>query len=113
MSGPGYGTCCACEQEISPRDPCVVMLPFEAPTGFKGWGCLVCKLPQRGAIAVLCQDCLNANRQPRFIATGVHVGDNLRFPLTSYVQIPFEHNLAFHPELQPSPNRAERRRRRH
>ena len=50
MGGPGYGWCCACEGEISPRDPVVVFLPFQAPDGFRGWGCAQCHLPAGGSV---------------------------------------------------------------
>jgi hypothetical protein len=103
MSGPGYGWCCACEGEISPSNPIVVFLPFQAPEGFRGWGCMACHLPARGAIAVMCQDCVAAEKVPRFVATGVNVGDNMRVSLEGYLQIPFLHDLRLHPELkQPS-----------
>jgi hypothetical protein len=102
MSGPGYGWCCACEGEISPSNPTVVFMPFEAPEGFTGWGCLQCHKPTRGAIAVLCPACAAAEKQPRFIATGRNVGDNLRVSLTNYVQIPFDHDMDQHTELRPA-----------
>lgn len=103
MSGPGYGWCCACEGEISPRDPVVVFLPFQAPAGFRGWGCMACGLPPGGAIAVVCQACVAAEKAPRFIATGVNVGDNKRLSLEGYVQIPFLHDARLHPELTQPP----------
>jgi hypothetical protein len=103
MSGPGYGWCCACEGEISPSNPIVVFLPFQAPEGFCGWGCMACHLPARGAIAVMCQDCIGAEKAPRFIAAGVNVGDNMRVSLERYLQIPFLHDLRLHPELKQPP----------
>lgn len=97
----GFGPCCACEGEISPR-PYVMFLEFEGPPGFHGWGCLPCALPTRGAIAVLCTGCMRAQKLPKFIAAGVNVGDNKRIRLDDkFQQIPFLHDPRRHPEGVP------------
>lgn len=104
---PGFGPCCCCEAEIR-HNPGLMMLGFEGPPGWTGWGCMVCGLPSRGAIAVLCQACVKAQRVPSFIAAGRNVGDNLRLRLDGkFVQVPFTHRLAQHPELLP-PKRTRR-----
>lgn len=102
----GFGPCCCCEGDIA-HQPALMMLDFEGPPGFTGWGCLVCHLPSRGAIAVLCQGCMLAQRVPQWIAAGRNVGDNLRVRLDDkFTQVPFGHRLDLHPEMW----REERRR---
>lgn len=48
--------CCACG-EI--KTPCrtLVTIARKSPTPGKGWGCVVCKLPFDGALAVICDPC--------------------------------------------------------
>lgn len=36
----------------------VAMLDQKAPIPETGWGCFQCGLPQNGALAVLCDDCI-------------------------------------------------------
>jgi hypothetical protein len=96
---PGFGPCCCCEGEIR-HNPGLMMLEFEGPEGFTGWGCLVCQLPSRGAIAVICQACVKAQRVPKFIASGRNVADNTRVRLDDkFEQKPFTHRLELHPEM--------------
>lgn len=102
---PGFGPCCCCEGDVA-RNPALMMLEFQGPGGFTGWGCLVCGLPPRGAIAVLCQACMRAQRLPQFVAAGRNVGDNLRVRLDEkFTQVPFTHRLEMHPELWPQHKR--------
>jgi hypothetical protein len=100
---PGFGSCCCCEGDIA-HNPGLIMLEFEGPPGFKGWGCAVCHLPTRGAIAVICQACVRAQRLPIFIAAGRNVADNTRVRLDDkFPQVPFKHRLELHSELWPAP----------
>jgi hypothetical protein len=93
---PGFGPCCCCEGDI-PRQPRLMMLELEAPAGFKGWGCLVCRLPLRGAIAVVCESCIQAQRLPQFIAAGSDLYDNQRQRLDdTFEQKPFAHDPHAH-----------------
>lgn len=90
---PGFGPCCCCEGEIR-HNPGLMMLEFKGPPGWTGWGCMVCGLPSRGAIAVLCPACVLAQRLPQFIAAGRNVADNLRLRLDEHFeQRPFRHRL--------------------
>jgi hypothetical protein len=66
------GTCCACGE--APSDG-IVLLPGKAPKPGTGWGCSTCKLPSDGAMAVICQACLQANRVPVYA-----LGDSLGTP---------------------------------
>ncbi len=54
------GACCACLcVGASVRN--LVMLPVRAPVPGTGWGCVVCGLPNDGALAVVCDLCLDLN----------------------------------------------------
>jgi len=50
------GSCCACRQRRRLRN--VMMLPQKAPIPGTGWGCVVCKLSGDGAIALVCDRCV-------------------------------------------------------
>ena len=53
------GMCCACRL-AGPTVRNIMMIPFRAPVPGKGWGCLVCRLPSDGAVAVVCDACLES-----------------------------------------------------
>lgn len=50
------GTCCRCEMADGVRN--IIMLPFKAPIAGHGWGNALTNLPADGAVAVVCDDCL-------------------------------------------------------
>jgi hypothetical protein len=39
----------------------VVLLTLKAPVPGTGWGCVVCDLPLDGAIALVCDSCIDAH----------------------------------------------------
>jgi hypothetical protein len=49
------GPCCMCS---GPDASNILMLERRAAVPGHGWGCFVCGLPCDGAVAVLCNDCL-------------------------------------------------------
>lgn len=88
------GPCCACEK-LGPDVRNVIMLHRKGPTPGKGWGCLVCGLPLDGAVAVLCDDCLEAKAEIRFVCGGYPAQDG-RMPLEDLPEERFEHDLSYH-----------------
>lgn len=89
------GTCCVCQKEgADVRN--VLCLGQKGPVEGKGWGCFVCGLPPNGAMAVLCDHCLETEAEIRFVCTG--------WPFEGRTAIedlpfePFDHDLAYHPE---------------
>jgi hypothetical protein len=111
------GPCCICRID----DPTVVhnilMLNAQAPVRGRGWGCLECKIPMNGAIAVVCQTCWNTivgGRDPYTLAPGAverELVDACRgYPAEdgriSYAELltfypSFDHRREFHQELRP------------
>jgi hypothetical protein len=56
---PAFGPCCCCETE-GPTVRNVLSLHQRSPIAGRGWGCFVCRLPADGAVAVVCDTCLEA-----------------------------------------------------
>ncbi len=63
------GRCCACGQAGGDVHN-VICLDKLAPLPGHGWGCVLCDLPFNGAVAVLCDSCLAAERQLRWACRG-------------------------------------------
>jgi hypothetical protein len=90
------GPCCICETRVGVRN--VVPLPLRGPIAGTGWGCIVCNLPLDGAVAVLCDGCLElvaAGAWPLFVCRGWPV-DHGRAPFAELSADPFDHDLAAH-----------------
>lgn len=87
------GACCACRTR-GPTVRNVMMLDKPAPVPGTGWGCFVCGLPSDGAIAVVCDACLQAERPILDVCFGYAAADER----VSIATVPglFEHNLAMH-----------------
>lgn len=95
------GKCCACEKE----DETVrnfITLDKKTPVTPGGWGCFVCGLPPEGAIAVLCDDCLDhwtsGKRELKFACLG-YPGANRRIEFAE-LTTNFAHDLSKHPEAE-------------
>ena len=90
------GTCCACGGTRRVRN--ILMLRVESPTPGKGWGCCQCGQPSNGAIAVMCDACLERHAQLRFIVVG-YPANNERLPFTEVKRRKaFDHDYSKHPE---------------
>lgn len=89
------GPCCVCgHDDGTVRN--IVFMPFEAPAGFRGWGCSVCDLPARGALAVVCDDCVGDQGKVRLICGGERITEGARLKLKGFVKTPFRHRKAAH-----------------
>lgn len=100
MNGTDLGTCCNCGGRVNVRN--IFSLPRRTPEPGNGsWGCVVCGLPNAGAIAVLCDDCADAvikNNGTVKILQAV-VGDPKecrRIPVDNLPPEPFEHDMTQH-----------------
>jgi hypothetical protein len=95
-----FGPCCGCGKPHDATVRNVLYLDFEAPPGFCGWGCFVCGLEFRGALAIMCDACLvQPGVAPKFIAGGRCLTDKLRVALEGYQRRPFGHIHARHPGI--------------
>src|SRR6516225_8672303 len=65
-----WGACCACGKTgRTVRN--IMMLDQKAPEAGTGWGCVVCHIPNDGAVAVVCDSCLEENRKILYACKGV------------------------------------------
>jgi hypothetical protein len=90
------GTCCAC-QNPDKQVRNIMSLGFRTPYSF-GWGCFQCGLPMEGAIAVLCDECLESDAEIREFVKGEAL-EKQRAPIAELTE-PFDHDLSKHPEAQ-------------
>jgi len=59
VNEPDLGPCCICSAR-GPRVRNIYCLHKLSPTPGRGWGCVVCDLPNDGATAVVCDECQQA-----------------------------------------------------
>lgn len=97
----GLGRCCQCEKE-SDEVVNIVCVPRRSVEPGNGcWGCVVCGLRPEGAVAVLCDGCLEklgetGEIMPKFVCLG-SPWRNRRMLTESLKQV-FEHDMSKHPE---------------
>lgn len=90
------GPCCSCEKEDdSVRN--LLMLHFKAPIPGTGWGCFVCHLPSDGALAVLCDGCIEDGMITQIVSG--YPADGKRKPFGEMDRLDkFDHDMKYHPE---------------
>jgi hypothetical protein len=66
------------------------------PTPGRGWGCVVCDLPADGALAVVCDACLEKRAPLRFACQG-YPGKDGRVPIDLLFG-DHNHDMSKHPE---------------
>lgn len=86
-------TCCACGREKRVRN--IVMLDQKALTPGAGWGCVVCNLPNDGAVAVICDECA-ANGTPLQFAVDGYLESGALVAIGELPDIPHAHDLKLH-----------------
>ncbi len=89
------GRCCACRERLPLRN--VVCMSFRAPASAagKGWGCVVCGLPADGAIAVVCDPCVQAGA-PILDVCADYATQPERADAAPLKDTPYEHDSARH-----------------
>jgi hypothetical protein len=90
---PKLGTCCGCGGSDGVRN--IIMLDRRGPTPGTGWGCVVCGIPSDGAIVVMCEPCMEAKAEPRFVVVG-YPASGQRMPIAELPFEPFGHNEEIH-----------------
>ncbi|MCL6578010.1 MAG: hypothetical protein K6T73_01305 [Candidatus Bathyarchaeota archaeon] len=94
------GSCCACgKEDKTVRN--LIMLNLKGHVSGAGWGCFVCGLPPDGAIAVICDECVERNVKTdeiKWVIKGyaLEKGMGLRTELTE----PFGHDMTKHQKEQ-------------
>jgi hypothetical protein len=90
------GPCCACGKE----DETVrnfILLNLKGTHSDQGWGCVVCGV-WGGAVAVICDDCLEKKAEIKFACDGFPV-DKKRIPIEQLTEF-FDHDRRLHPSLE-------------
>ena len=97
MENLKLGNCCACERENETVRN-AVMLDKKIPSEKGGWGCFVCGLEPHGAVAVLCDECLDKyaaqKLEIKFACLG-YPGENRRIEIEKLKE-DFAHDLTKH-----------------
>ena len=88
------GTCCACGEK-RPFVRNIAFLPFAAPVPGTGWGCFQCGLPTDGALAIICDACVELEAKIRFVVVGL-AAEGQRMPIDELKKRPFKHQMAYH-----------------
>lgn len=88
-----FGACCACGEQ-APMTRNILMLNKRAPVPGSGWGCVGCNLDSDGALAVVCDRCLEAEAPLRFACQGFPA-EKQRIAI-ALLQGSFEHNMEPH-----------------
>ena len=86
------GPCCACGGTQNVRN--ILQLHQKGPTPGRGWGCVVCQLPMDGAIAVVCDHCLDTKAPLKF-ACDDYPASGKRVPIETLTGT-HDHDLAKH-----------------
>jgi len=87
------GRCCACRRTgVELRN--LVTLHVRAPVPGTGWGCVVCGLPSDGALAIVCDTCLEQDRPILDAIEGYAArGGRVR---SDTLTVPFDHKAIPH-----------------
>ena len=95
---PNFGPCCAC-RESGPTVRNFMMLHLRAAVPGTGWGCVVCGVPNDGAMAILCDRCVENGQCPdlRDVILGLPA-ERRRMPFCELAEA-FDHDRSQHPEL--------------
>lgn len=91
------GKCCICEADNDTVRN-LFELPYESPVSGRGWGCLVCKLEKTGAIAVVCDDCIDIAKQNAFKFICAGNDGKSRIAYTDFIKTAkrLEHRIQLH-----------------
>ena len=89
-----FGACCACERTENVRN--IIQLSLLAPRPGTGWGCVTCHIRCDGALAVLCDQCLDKNAELIFAVDG-YLCNRKRIKIDE-LTIPFGHDMRHHKE---------------
>jgi hypothetical protein len=93
---PSYGSCCACEGTVAVRN--AVLLEKKTPVPGTGWGCFQCNLSRDGAVAMVCDSCIERNQAGEIkFACSSNATDPGRIPI-SELSGDHLHDMSLHPE---------------
>ena len=97
-----YGSCCVCEKPDTELN--VFQMDYKNPVPSESaWGCFTCNLPMEGAVAVVCDECVEAFPDEEIWDKILFLMDGAtrRIPVPDVKdRISHEHDLSEHPELR-------------
>lgn len=102
---PALGPCCICSKRGEDVRN-LIMLDEKAPVPGTGWGCVVCDLPQDGALAVLCDECwrrFDAGEVELLYACKGYAGEGERIAIEA-LEGQHRHDRSRHPEAGMGPS---------
>lgn len=88
------GACCACGKEDS-RVRNLLMITRRTTIPGTGWGCVVCGIPNDGALVAVCDECVE-NHSPIRQAIHGYATSKERIPLEQLPPGKFDHDPAKH-----------------
>lgn len=90
------GPCCACRADNDTVRN-IIMIARRAPVPRTGWGCYVCELKNDGAIAVLCNACVQKAPEVEFLdVCHGYPSEGRRSAYAALDPEPFEHDRTRH-----------------
>ena len=94
-----YGCCCICESTQNVNN--LIQLDYKVESE-SGWGCVRCGLKMEGAIAIICDDCVETHGKSEDLEAKIKLLMNgiKRIPAPPVAaRVPHEHDLSRHPEF--------------
>ena len=94
-----YGCCCICESTQNVNN--LIQLDYKVESE-SGWGCMRCGLKAEGAMAIICDDCVEKHgHEPDLEAKIKLLMDGTkRIPVPPVKdRVPHGHDLSRHPEV--------------
>ena len=94
-----YGCCCICESTQNVNN--LIQLDYKVESE-SGWGCVRCGLPAEGAIAIVCDACIDKHGKSEDLEDKIKLLMNgiKRIPAPPVSdRVPHEHDLSRHPEF--------------
>ncbi len=87
-----FGPCCACgKEDESVRN--IMMFHKKALNPEGGWGCVICGV-RGGAVAIICDECLEKNAEIKFVCDGYP--KNGKIIAIDQLTEPFDHDWSKH-----------------
>ena len=95
-----YGPCCICESKKGVRN--IIQLDYKVVSE-SGWGCVQCELSPEGAVAIVCDSCIEQYGSDNIEDKIIYLMDRMHRRIVvppAEGRILHKHDLSRHPELE-------------